>query len=140
MRYAMKMLHGSLLTLVVSNAMICTPALAHHSFAAEFDRKKPVTLQGVVTRLEWSNPHTRLYLDVTDPSGKVTAWELEMASPNVLMRAGWTRHSVKAGDKVTVKGFLAKDGSNLANASKIITPDGKVVLNEQTSADAPATD
>jgi Family of unknown function (DUF6152) len=139
MRHAIeKILHCSVLTFAIAGALCSVPALAHHSFAAEFDRKKPVKLQGVVTKLEWSNPHTRLYLDVPDAAGKVTRWELELASPNVLMRAGWTRHSVQAGDKVTVKGFLAKDGSNLANASTIIAADGKTVLNVQSSADAPA--
>jgi hypothetical protein len=135
----MKIVQWSLLTLAIAGKSVFTPTDAHHSFAAEFDRAKPVTLQGVLTKLEWANPHTRMYLDVTDPSGKVTSWELEMASPNTLMLAGWTRHSVRVGDKLTVKGFLAKDGSTLANASTIISADGKRVLSVQSSADAPTT-
>jgi hypothetical protein len=106
--------------------------LAHHSFAAEFDHNKPVTLAGVVTKLEWQNPHTRLYIDVTDATGQVVPWELELASPNGLMKAGWSRHSVQVGDKLTVKGFLAKDGSRLANAANIASADGKTILSETT--------
>lgn len=134
----MTIIHLSRLTFaVVANAYVAV-AFAHHSFAAEFDRSKPIELKGTVTKLEWQNPHTRLYLDVTDASGSIVHWELEMASPNSLLRAGWTRHSVQAGDTVTVNGFLAKDGTHLANASSIITADGKRVLSEQASPDAPA--
>ena len=111
---------------------------AHHSFAAEFERRKPITLQGVVSKVEWQNPHTRLYLDVMDKSGAMVEWELELASPNALMRAGWTRRSVKVGDSVTVRGFLAKDGSRLANAATVTTSNGKSVLSVLSSADAPA--
>jgi hypothetical protein len=133
-----KIFQISLLPLAATGSLFSAAALAHHSFAAEFDRNKPVTLIGSVTKLEWQNPHTRLYLDVSDASGNVVHWELEMASPNSLMRAGWTRQSVKVGDKVTVNGFLAKDGSHLANASSVVTADGKKVLSEQSSPDAPA--
>lgn len=101
------------------------PALAHHSFAAEYDAQKPVTLTGTVTKVEWMNPHARFYIDVKDDSGKVTNWELELGSPNGLMRRGWTRHSMKEGDKVTVNGSLAKDGSNLANARTVKLADGR---------------
>lgn len=134
----MKIIRWSPLTLAVAGAIFCVPALAHHSFAAEFDRKKSVVLEGVVTKLEWTNPHTRMYLNVTGPSGNLKRWELELASPNVLMRAGWTRHSVKVGDRVTVKGFLAKDGSTLANADTIIAAGGKRVFNVQSSGAAAA--
>jgi hypothetical protein len=130
----MKIVQTSVLTLIGAASMISTQVLAHHSFAAEFDRNKPVTLEGVVTKVEWQNPHTRLYVDVTDTTGKVVNWELELASPNGLMRAGWTRHSLQGGERITVKGFLAKDGSHLANASTIVA-DGKVILNEQAKAD-----
>ena len=95
-------------------------ASAHHSFAAEFDASKPFKLSGTVTKVEWQNPHTFFYIDVTDDKGKVTNWAMEMGSPNGLTRAGWTRNTMKAGDKVTVEGSLAKDGSPLGNARSVI--------------------
>jgi DNA/RNA endonuclease YhcR with UshA esterase domain len=95
------------------------PALAHHAFAAEYDAKKPVKLTGTVTKLEWLNPHTWFYIDVKDDTGKVTNWGFEMGSPNILLRAGWTRNSMKPGDVVTVEGSRAKDGSNNANVKGV---------------------
>jgi hypothetical protein len=103
------------------------PVLAHHSFAAEYDAKQPVTLKGTVTKFEWTNPHARFYVDVKDETGKVVNWNLELASPNVLGRQGWTRHSLAVGDQVVVTGSRAKDGSQMANAAKVTLPDGKVV-------------
>ncbi|MBZ5579124.1 MAG: hypothetical protein LAP40_21385 [Acidobacteriia bacterium] len=111
--------------LAVVLGLAAVPALAHHSFAAEYDGQKPVTMTGTVTKVEWMNPHARFYIDVKDESGKVTNWELELGSPNGLMRRGWTRHSMKEGDVVTVNGSLAKDGSNLANARTVKLADGK---------------
>ena len=96
------------------------PALAHHSFAAEFDATKPVTLTGAVTKVEWANPHVWFYLDVKDETGTVSNWGMEMGGPNGLMRAGWTRRSMKAGDVVTVNGFRARNGKNLGNATAVI--------------------
>ena len=95
------------------------PALAHHAFAAEYDAKKPIMLTGTVTKLEWANPHTWFYVDVKDDEGKVTNWGFEMGSPNVLLRAGWTRNSMKPGDVVTVEGSRARDGSNNGNVKAV---------------------
>jgi len=102
--------------------------MAHHSFAAEYDSSKPVTLKGTVTKVEWTNPHARFYVDVKDENGKVTNWNLELASPNVLTMNGWTRHSLKEGDQITVQGAQAKDGANLANARSVVLADGKKVF------------
>jgi len=111
--------------LAVVLGLAAVPALAHHSFAAEYDAAKPITMTGTVTKVEWMNPHARFYIDVKDESGKVTNWELELGSPNGLMRRGWTRNSMKPGDVVTVAGSLAKDGSSLANARTVKLGDGR---------------
>lgn len=117
-------------TLLAGVGLLITtlPVLAHHSFQAEYDADKPITLKGTVTKVEWTNPHARFYVDVKDPSGNVTNWNLELASPNGLMRQGWTRHSLKVGDVVTVEGAMAKDGSHLANARTVTLADGKKVF------------
>ncbi len=104
------------------------PVSAHHSFAAEYDNGKPITLTGTVTKVEWMNPHARFYVDVKDPQGKVANWEFELGSPNGLMRRGWTRHSLKEGDTITVNGYRAKDGTNLANARQVELADGRKVF------------
>ena len=101
------------------------PVIAHHSFAAEYDAKKPVDLKGVVTKVEWANPHAHFYLDVTSPEGKIANWNMELASPNMLVRNGWKRNSLKPGDAVSVTGSLAKDGTNTASVGIISLPDGR---------------
>lgn len=106
---------AAVLGLLVASA----PVLAHHSFAAEFDASKPLKLTGTVTKLEWTNPHTWFFIDVKGEDGKITNWGFEMGSPNGLMRAGWTRNSMKVGDTVTVEASRAKDGSNNANARTV---------------------
>ena len=95
-------------------------AFAHHSFSAEFDLDKPIRLTGVVTKLEWTNPHAWFFMDVKDESGKVTNWGWELGSPNGLLRTGWNRNSLKLGTEVTVEGSRARDGGNTANARVII--------------------
>jgi hypothetical protein len=101
---------------------------AHHSFAAEFDTTKPVALTGTATTMAWTNPHAHIHIDVTDQGGKVTSWDLELGSPNALMRRGWSRNSLRSGDKITVSGYLAKDGSHLANARSVTLSDGRTVF------------
>jgi len=116
--------------LVVGAGLMITaaPVFAHHSFAAEYDASKPVDVKGVVTKVEWTNPHARFYVDVKDEKGNVTNWNFELASPNVLSRNGWTRHSLKEGDTISVQGSKAKDGANLANAKTVTLADGRKVF------------
>ena len=102
--------------------------MAHHSFAAQYDANTPVTLKGIVSKVEWTNPHARFYVDVRDESGAVTNWNLELASPNYLKRAGWSSGSLKEGDAVTVEGSMARSGANMANARLVTFPDGTRVF------------
>src|ERR1700686_1613670 len=104
------------------------PALAHHAFVAQYDASKPVTLHGVVTKVEWTNPHARFYIDVKDESGKLTNWNLELASPNALRRLGWTRDFLQVGGEVTVLGAPAKDGVKMANARTVTLADGRKMV------------
>ncbi len=111
------------------------PASAHHSFSLEYDVSKPITLQGVVTKVEWTNPHARVYVDVADVKGAVATWNLELASPSALSRNGWTSKVLKAGDKVKVEGFEGRGtGTRRANASSITLADGRSLFSG--SADA----
>jgi len=99
-----------ILTLLSGLLMAAAPAVAHHSFAAEYDRAKPISFKGKVTKIEWMNPHIYFYVDVTDANGKVTNYACEGGAPNGLYRSGWRKDSLKAGDMVTVDGWRAKDG------------------------------
>jgi len=103
------------------------PVSANHSFAAEYDAAKPITLKGVVSKIEWTNPHARFYIEVKDETGTFT-WNLELASPNVLSRNGWTRKTLNIGDEITVQGAMAKDGSKMANARIVTLANGKRVF------------
>ena len=116
-------------------ATAALPVYAHHSFAAEFDQTKQITLSGAVTKLEWMNPHIWLYLDVKADTG-VENWQCEGGAPNTLTRNGWSKASLKSGDQVTIEGFLAKDGSKTCNMRVVKLPDGRTVF-AGTSADAP---
>lgn len=109
-------------------------ALAHHSFAAQYDNKKPVNMTGVVTKVEWTNPHVYIYVDVTDAkTKKVTNWGFEMGPPHMLQKAGWKRNSLKYGEEVVVDGWLARDGSNTANARRVTRKATGEVLGAATS-------
>ena len=101
------------------------PVVAHHAFAAEFDRDKPVSLEGTVTKMDWINPHAWLHFDVKEPDGKVSNWAVELGAPNALIRRGFDRDSVPIGTKIVVKGFEAKDGGFRANGSSITFADGR---------------
>lgn len=116
------------MVLVIAGLAASLSASAHHSFAAQYDINKPVTLVGKVTKVEWTNPHARFYVDVTDAAGNIHNWNVELGSPNFLRRAGWSRNDLQIGDEVTVNGSLARSGADMANAESIILKDGKQVF------------
>ena len=114
--------------LACASLVAAAPALAHHSFSGEYDSTKPITLTGKVTKVEWTNPHARFYIDVKGDDGQTTNWNLELASPNVLKRQGWASNSLKEGDVVTVEGSLARSGAKMANARVVTLADGSRVF------------
>jgi Family of unknown function (DUF6152) len=118
----------SALILLASAAPVLTPLWAHHSFRAEFDSKKLMQFTGIVTKVEWTNPHAHFYVDMKDSTGKVTNWNFELGTPLQLRRQGWKRDSLKVGDQITVEGYVAKDGSKMATAARVILADGTSVF------------
>jgi len=115
-------------SLIVVSLLFVFPAFAHHAFVAQYDAGKSTTLHGVVTKVEWTNPHARFYIDVKDASGKVANWNLELASPNALRRLGWTRDILKVGDQVSAYVAPAKDGVKMANARTVTLADGRKMV------------
>ena len=113
------------------------PAMAHHSFAAEFDSKQPVTLKGTVTKMEWINPHSWIHLDVKNADGTVSKWMIEGGTPNTLVRRGFTKESLKEGTEITVEGFRAKNGALRANGADLILPDGRRLFLGSSGTGAP---
>jgi hypothetical protein len=107
------------LAVLFGGFLAVAPLPAHHSFSAEYDAKKAVELKGIVTKVEWMNPHVYFYLDVKDDGGNIVNWAMEMGPPNGLERSGWTRNTMKVGDEVIVEGTLAKDGAKQANARSV---------------------
>ena len=118
-------MRANLSLLLVLGVLAAMPVWAHHAFAAEFDIKKPVTLRGKVTQMEWINPHAWIHLDIVGPDGKVVNWMVEGGTPNILLRRGFTKKSLEIGTEIVVEGYQAKNGDNRANGSNITFKDGK---------------
>ena len=119
---------SNLLLLAAALLLMSMPALAHHSFAAEYDSKEPMNVTGVITKVEWTNPHTYVYIDVTDDGGKVSNWAFEGYPPNTLKRTGFTRDLIRVGDKISMTAWKAKDGANRGAGREITLPDGKKIF------------
>ena len=118
-------------------AVAVVPVWAHHAFSAEFDAKRPVKLRGVVTKMEWINPHSWIHVDVKDANGKVTPWMVEGGAPNALLRRGFTKKSLPVGTEVLIEGYQAKDGSTRANGRDITLPDGSKLFVGSSGTGAP---
>jgi hypothetical protein len=127
----------ALLTAGFGLLVSAVPMLAHHSFAAEYDSTKPMKVTGTVSKVEWMNPHARFYVDVKEANGSLSTWNFELGAIPVLLKQGWTKNSLHIGDKVTVDGSLAKDGSKTANARSVVLSDGRKVFGGSSQPGAP---
>jgi hypothetical protein len=121
----------------LSTVAVCAPALAHHSFAIEYDKEKPIEGTGVISKVEWTNPHMRVYIDVTEPDGSITTWNLEMGSPNSIVRRGWKPSDLKPGTKIGFKGYAGREIRTRAAIDVITLPDGRSFKGASTAPDAP---
>jgi hypothetical protein len=133
-------MHKTLSILVVSAGLMMAssgPVLAHHSFAAEFDARRPVKLRGTVTKMEWVNPHSWIHIDVKNPDGSVSKWMIEAGAPNSLIRRGWNKNSLPPGMEILVEGFQAKDGQLRANGRDVTFPDGSKLFVGSSGIGAP---
>ena len=134
-------MRSKLFSVVAGAALLMTtaavPVIAHHSFAAEFDAKRPVKLRGTVTKMEWINPHSWIHIDVKTADGKTEKWMVEGGAPNALLRRGWNKNSLLPGTEILVEGFQAKDGANRANGRDITFPDGKKLFVGSSGTGAP---
>jgi hypothetical protein len=126
-------------TVVTGLAMLVAsaPVAGHHSFAAEYDGNKPITLRGTVVKMEWINPHAWIHLDVKEANGTVTRWMIEGAAPNALIRRGWNKNSLQPGVEISIEGYLAKDGSKMANGREMTLPDGRRLFAGSSGIGAP---
>ena len=132
----MRILSGTV-ALVCALALMPSPVEGHHSFSAEYDGNKPITLKGTVKKMEWINPHAWIHLYVKNPDGTVTSWMIEGAAPNALIRRGWNRDSLQPGTEITIEGYLAKDGSKMANGREMTLPNGKRLFAGSSGTGAP---
>jgi hypothetical protein len=128
---------GRLVALAGILLSAAVPVSAHHAFSAEFDQSKPVKVSGEIARVEWTNPHAWIFIDVKDADGKVVPWRFEMGAPNALLRAGWSKSDIKVGTAVTVSGFMARAGGSTGNAFQVRLPDGRDLFAATSLKDAP---
>jgi hypothetical protein len=120
--------HLRLFGAITLSLQLSSTIYAHHSFAAQYDASKPIEMRGTVTKVEWTNPHARIYIDVRDDKGQIGNWNFEMASPNILVRNGWKQNTVRVGDQITVRGYLARKGERMAIAGAVADASGKPIF------------